>query len=160
MFGFSLPLFAITFFAIAAVAFIIVRVRRVGFSNAARDRILAGNWIDARELAAGIAQGDSKYLAEDEPGCYIILAFDHEVTDGNYANYSKAYAGAAMKAYEAAVSRIANLAAEEPEEADTIANLYFYVQARFYEQSRHFDMEKEICRIMKAKKPEEKKAWN
>ncbi|MBO4365619.1 MAG: hypothetical protein J5804_04925 [Eggerthellaceae bacterium] len=152
MIGFSLPIFAITLFAIAAAIFISVKLRGVRNTKSARARILGGTWIPAQDLIAGCADENGEYRKFDGPGCYIILVFDHEVTNGDFGNYREAYVGKSDKAYEAACAQLADLGIEDSGQADQSENNHAYVQVRFYEEKHLGTREETIAKLLKAEK--------
>ena len=152
MVGFSLPVFALSFFAIAAVAFIVVSVRRRRIVREARAKVLGGNWIQVQDLAASFMDKNGKYQQEDGPGCYIILVFDHEVTDGDFGDYREVYVGKAAKAYEGACSRIAQMAPEKGTLVNDDGSCYTYVQARFYDEKQLKSKEHTLADLMKRKR--------
>ena len=153
MFGFSLATFAITFLAIAVVGFVVVRVRRVGATNNARARVLEGSWIDARSMIAGWDEWREKYQDEDGPGCFIILTFDHEVTDGDYSAYQEAYVSKAAKAYEGAHELLTSGDVEELAQSLEDQDRFVYAQIRFYDTQKLNTREEDLRKILHAHDP-------
>ena len=153
MFGFSLPLFAITFLVIAAVGFFVTRSRK---NNAAKDalaRVLDGPWIDARNLVADRVAEIGKYGADEGPGCYIILVFDHEVLDGDYSGYREAHVGKALEVYEGACLKVAELMAEGTTLNDADEQSHTYVQVRHYPEEKLKVREMDIAKLLGVKLP-------
>ena len=153
MFGFSLPTFAITFFVIAIVGFIVTRMRKNRAAKDARSRVLAGPWIDAQDLVADRMNDGGKYSKEDGPGCYIILVFDHEVQDGDYSGYREAYVGKALEVYEGACLKVAELMADGTTLSDADESSHTYVQVRHYDEGKLKVRERDIAKLMGIKLP-------
>lgn len=145
MFGFSLGTFALTFLAIAGVGFLVTMWRRHAFSKSARGRIFEGAWINARDFE----EDDS---GTDGSGCYIILEFDREVEDGDYAGYRAAFVGRGERVCESARARLAALRAEEVEEGPSGNERIFYVQVRPYDEDQIEQRERSIARVLKAQR--------
>lgn len=150
--GFSLATFSLTFFLIAAVGFIIVRVRRVRATKEARAKVFNGPWIDARDLVAGWENENQKYKQLDDSGCYILLVFDHEVKDGNYTDYKDVFVGKANKACEGAYSHLSGEGIEEIAQDFQDESRFVYVQIRAYEADVLERRERSLVKVMNARK--------
>ena len=144
---FNLVTFSLTFFGIAAIGFLIVTVRRLRFTKAARERLMKGPWIPAEDVKP--AQADV-----DDHGCYIILEFDHPVTDDDFSTYRHAYVGKADRAHEHTIARVAEIAATEDEQGEQAANRHFYVQIRSYDSDDSFNLGRTIVKVLKAHREE------
>lgn len=146
MLGFSLPVFAITVFALAVAWAFLASHRKKTAGKSARARIFADPWIDANDLVESFVK-DGSYPGEDGPGCFIILVFDHEVTDGDYEGYRAIRIGSGRSVYEAACKKMAEILYDESQNAESAetaeaaeagegagAEPHVYLQVRFYDK--------------------------
>ncbi len=144
---FNLVTFALTFFGIAAIGFLIVTVRRLRFTKSARTRLLEGSWVPVEDL-------EPMDEDEEDHGCYIILEFDHPVTDGDFSTYRNAYVGKSDQAHNHARARAEAIAANEDAEGADVGDRHFYVQVRSYHKDDTFNMGRTIVKVLKAEREE------
>lgn len=147
---FPFQILFVIYILIAAFIFAVVAFRGPYIAKRARAKVLSEPWIDARDLVRDWA-GEGKYKAADGLGCYMLLVFDHEVTDGNYEGYQEVYVGKANKAYKGAYAQLTGHGkCKEIAKDYKNKNRYVYVQARFYDKEDVNKMERTLVGSMKA----------
>lgn len=141
--GFSLPVFALTIFVFAIAWALLALRRKKNAGKSARERVFSAPWIDANDLVDAYVK-EGKYPGEDGPGCFIILVFDHAVTDGDYEGYRAIRIGSGQAAYESACKKMAEILYDETcgdgdggaggEGAAGDGEPHVYLQVRFYDK--------------------------
>ena len=99
--GFILLMLLLSF--VLYLPFFLPEIINRGERQKIRQRFFEGDFISAEEFVRGLSyrgrtNSYGRY-SNDEPGCYVILIFDHPVTDGDYTGYRNGYVGQSVRVY-------------------------------------------------------------
>lgn len=96
----DITMLMIIFFYVLAISIPLILIKNIIIANRKiKQSILNGEFISAKDFQSNwIAakhgnKGIVGYKYNDNPGCYIILIFDNEVTDNDYSQYKDVYVG-------------------------------------------------------------------
>ena len=147
-----MKLLFVIYILIAAFVFCMVAFRGPYIAKKARAKVLAEPWIDARDLVKDWAKKESQYRNGDGLGCYLMIVFDHEVTDGNYEGFIESYVGKANKAYKGAYAQLPGHGIDELAQDYKDPSRFIYVQARFYDKDDVDKMQRTLVGSLKSHK--------
>lgn len=115
-----------------------------------RESIFGGHFISVEEfeknwMIGGTRgkQGMTGYKYEDGPGCYVILIFDHPVTDDNFTSYDNVYIGQSVNVCQRVHSHFTGKGNGDVY-ADVRNGKYVYVQFRRCEKEEMNSLEKSL----------------
>lgn len=99
--GFILLMLLLSF--VLYLPFFLPEIINRGERQKIRQRFFEGDFISAEEFLRGLSyRGRTNSYGRynnDEPGCYVILIFDHPVTNGDYTGYRHGYVGQSVRVY-------------------------------------------------------------
>lgn len=114
-----------------------------------KKKIFADTWYEAHQFydewptEGGLRDNDCL-------GVYMLLVFDHPVTDGNYFGYENVYVGKAAKAYKGAYAQLVGRGNRKIYKDFRNPEKYIYIQARFYHRDDVDKMEHTLIKSLKA----------
>ena len=116
-----------------------------------RKKIFAEPWIEANKF---YEEWPTKGVLRDNDclGVYMLLVFDHPVTDGNYSDYENVFVGKAAKAYKGAYAQLVGRGNRQIYKDFKNPDKYVYIQARFYHKDDVDRMERTLAGSLKAEK--------
>lgn len=126
-------------------------VRGPYIAKKARKKVLSEPWLEARDFYSNWPKKGG-LRDSDGLGCFIILVFDHPVSDGSYDGYENVFVGKAAKAYKGAYAQLAGHGSKDILRDFKDPHKYLYVQARFYDKDEVEKMERTLVGSLKAHK--------
>ena len=115
-----------------------------------QDEVRGGDFIDAEEFLASWIMGGSPghsgfagFKYADEPGCYVILVFDHEVEDGDWDDYDEVYVGQSVNMCQRVRNHLTG-SGNGDVYADMRSGKHVYVQFNPCEEEELNDLEKAL----------------
>ena len=146
-------MFSGLFFVYIGVALLVIFIlvfRAPLMARRVRKKIFSETWYEANEFYDNWPKSDLR--ANDCLGVFMLLSFDHPVTDGDYSKYKDVYVGKAAKAWKGAYAQLCNRGNRQIYKDFKNPKKYVYIQARFYHIEDIDKMERTLIGSLKADK--------
>lgn len=139
----------ILYIAVACFVLFALIFRAPIMAKRVRKKIFSETWYEAHQFydewptEGGLRDNDCL-------GVFILLVFDHPVTDGDYSCYENVFVGKAAKAYKGAYAQLVGRGNRKIFKDFNDPSKHIYIQARFYHRDDVDKMERTLIGSLKA----------